>query len=174
MAHPQKPVGRLKLDLKCKFHMPKNKIWIWVIAGPGSKSDACPTGNQEVVGSTDGSGIILLLRLIMKYFLRPKERMWIEYRLASLSLLRKILLRLIGRGTDNNCDQQHNTTIYREFPLLRPPEIKIFYLLKTLFWKFKLFFSSFSTPSVHLIRDHLWDCPKVVFKTTFGQSQRWS
>ena len=46
--------------------------------------------------------------------------------------------------------------------------------LKTLFWKFKLFFSPFSTTSVHLIRDHLWDCPKVVFKTTFGQSQRWS
>ena len=25
-----------------------------------------------------------------------------------------------------------------------------------------------------LYQDHLWDCPKVVFKTTFGQSQRWS
>ena len=22
--------------------------------------------------------------------------------------------------------------------------------------------------------DHLWDCPKVVLKTTFGQSQKWS
>ena len=22
--------------------------------------------------------------------------------------------------------------------------------------------------------DHLWDCPKVVLKTTFGQPQRWS
>ena len=22
--------------------------------------------------------------------------------------------------------------------------------------------------------DHLWDCPEVVLKTTFGQSQRWS
>ena len=40
--------------------------------------------------------------------------------------------------------------------------------------KFKLFFSSFPTPSVHLIRDHLWDCTKVVLKTTFEQSQRWS
>ena len=64
--------------------------------------------------------------------------------------------------------------IYIEIPLLRPPKIKTSYLLKTLFAKFKLFFSSFSTPSVHLIRDHLWDCPKVVFKTTFGQSKRWS
>ena len=25
-----------------------------------------------------------------------------------------------------------------------------------------------------LYSDHLWDCPKVVLKTTFGQSQRWS
>ena len=65
-------------------------------------------------------------------------------------------------------------TKYSEIPLLRPPKIKTFYLLKTLFWKFKLFFSSFSTSTVHLNRDHLWDCTKVVFKTTFGQSQRWS
>ena len=64
--------------------------------------------------------------------------------------------------------------IYSEIPLLRPPKIETFSGLKTLFAKFKLFISSFSTPSVCLIRDHLWDCPKVVFKTTFGQSQRWS
>ena len=25
-----------------------------------------------------------------------------------------------------------------------------------------------------LYYDHLWNCPKVVLKTTFGQSQRWS
>ena len=49
---------------------------------------------------------------------------------------------------------------YSEIPLLRSPKIKTSYLLKTLFAKFKLFFSSFSTPSVPLIRDHLWDCPK--------------
>ena len=66
------------------------------------------------------------------------------------------------------------STLYSEIPLLRPPKIKTFYLLKTSFLKFKLFFSSFSTPSVHPIRDQLWDCPKVVFKTTFVQSQRWS
>ena len=64
--------------------------------------------------------------------------------------------------------------VYSEIPLLRPPKIKTFYPLKTLFWNFKLVFSSFSTTSVHLIRDHLWDCPKVVFQTTFGQSPRWS
>ena len=63
---------------------------------------------------------------------------------------------------------------YSEIPLLRPPKIKASYLLKTLFAKFELFFSSFSTPSVPLISDHLWDCPKVVLKTTFEQSQRWS
>ena len=63
---------------------------------------------------------------------------------------------------------------YSEIPILRPPKIKRFGKLKTLFAKFKLSVSSFFTPSVHLIRDHLWDCPKVVFKTTFEQSQRWS
>ena len=61
--------------------------------------------------------------------------------------------------------------IYSEISLLRPPEIKTSYLLKTLFVKFKLLFSLFSTPSVSLIRDHLWDCSKVVLKTTFVQSQ---
>ena len=63
---------------------------------------------------------------------------------------------------------------YREIPLWRQTKIKTFCQLKTLFAKLKLFFSSFSTPSVSLITDHLWNCPKVVFKTTFGQSQRWS
>ena len=58
-------------------------------------------------------------------------------------------------------------TIYSEIPLLRPPKIKASYLLKTLFAMFKLFFSLFSTPSVPLIRDHLWDCPKVVLKFHF-------
>ena len=51
------------------------------------------------------------------------------------------------------------SSIYSEIPLLRPPKIKTFYPLQTLFWNFKLFFSSFSTTSVHLIRDHFWDCP---------------
>ena len=63
---------------------------------------------------------------------------------------------------------------YSAIPLLRPPKIKTFYPLKTLFAKFKLFSYSFSTPSVSLNRDHRWDRPKVVLKTTFGQSQRWS
>ena len=65
-------------------------------------------------------------------------------------------------------------TTYSEIPLLRPPKIKTFFVLKTWFAEFKLLFSSFSRYSVPLIGDHLWDCPKVVFKTTFGQSQRWS
>ena len=29
-------------------------------------------------------------------------------------------------------------------------------------------------PLKFLYYDHLWDCPKVVLKTTFGQSQKWS
>ena len=52
-----------------------------------------------------------------------------------------------------------NITKYSAIPLLRLPKIKTFYLLKSLFWKFKLH-STFSTPIVHLIRDHLWDCSK--------------
>ena len=44
--------------------------------------------------------------------------------------------------------------------LLPPLKIKTFYPLKGLFAKFKLFFASFSTHSVSLIRDHIWDSPK--------------
>ena len=44
---------------------------------------------------------------------------------------------------------------YSEIPLLRPPKNKTFYLLKTLFAKLKLFFYSFSRPSVPRIRDQL-------------------
>ena len=40
---------------------------------------------------------------------------------------------------------------YSEIPLLRPPKIKICYLLTTLFWKFKLSF-----------KDHFWTVSKVV------------
>ena len=52
--------------------------------------------------------------------------------------------------------------IYIGIPLLRPPKIKTFDLLKILFAKFKLFFSSFSTPV------YLW------LETTFGTVQKWS
>ena len=52
---------------------------------------------------------------------------------------------------------------YSEIPLLRPPKIKAFYLLKTLSAKLKLFFASFSTLSVYL-----W------LETTFGTVQKWS
>ena len=44
---------------------------------------------------------------------------------------------------------------YSEIPLLRPPKIKTSDLSKILFAKVKLFFSSFSTPSVDLIGDLL-------------------
>ena len=54
--------------------------------------------------------------------------------------------------------------LYSEIPLLRPHKTETSYLLETSFEMFKLCFSSFSTPSVPLIRDHLWDCPKVVLK----------
>ena len=49
-------------------------------------------------------------------------------------------------------------SMYSEIPLLRPPKIKTSYLLKTLFARFKLLFSTFSMLSVPLIRDHLWEC----------------
>ena len=51
---------------------------------------------------------------------------------------------------------------YSEIPLLRPPKISTFYLLKTLFWKFKLFFSLF----LHQV--YIW------LETTFGTVQKWS
>ena len=50
--------------------------------------------------------------------------------------------------------------MYSEISILRPHKVKAFYLLKALFWKFKRFSFSFSSPSVYLIRDHLWDSPK--------------
>ena len=51
--------------------------------------------------------------------------------------------------------------IYSEIPLLRRSKIKTSYLLKTLFPKFKLFFSSFSTPSpVYLWLETTFDSPK--------------
>ena len=65
--------------------------------------------------------------------------------------------RLIGRKT---CKMKYIHIQYNEIPLLWPPKVNTSYLLKTLFEKLKLFFSSFPTPSLHLIRDHIWDCPK--------------
>ena len=53
-------------------------------------------------------------------------------------------------------------TRYSEIPLLRPPKIKTFCQLKTLFAKFKLYFSSFLHP-VYLS-----------LETTFGTVQKWS
>ena len=64
--------------------------------------------------------------------------------------------------------------IYSEIPLLRPPKIKTSYLLKTLFAKFKLFFIHFLHPVYLWLVTTFGTGPKVVFKTTFGQSQRWS
>ena len=92
----------------------------------------------------------------------PCNSRWLKMHLFSPLWLKDIGLIL--------CILTKNSLQFSEIPLLRPPKIKTFYPLKTLFAKFKLYFSSFSTPSVSLIRDHLWDCPKVVFKTTFGQS----
>ena len=82
--------------------------------------------------------------------------------------------KIIFKGHKVPSSINNNHYIYSEIPLLRPPKITTLYTLKILFARLKSFSSSFSTPSVSLIRDHLWDCPKVVFKTTFGQSQRWS
>ena len=59
-----------------------------------------------------------------------------------------------------NISLQVDWSKYSEIPLLRPPKMKTFCQLKTLFAKFKLFVLSFSSPSVSLIRDHLLDSPK--------------
>ena len=55
-----------------------------------------------------------------------------------------------------------NTALYSEIPLSRPAKMKTSCLLKTLFANFIFIFSSFSTPSVSIIRHYLWDCSKVV------------
>ena len=46
-----------------------------------------------------------------------------------------------------DCIWPKQDTIQDEIPLLRPPKIKTFGQLKTLFAKFRLFVSSFSSPS---------------------------
>ena len=53
--------------------------------------------------------------------------------------------------------------IYSEIPLLRPPKIKTYFLLITLFAQFKLFFF------LHFLHPvYLW------LETTFGTVQKWS
>ena len=61
---------------------------------------------------------------------------------------------------------------YSKIPLLRPPKIKTNSPLKSIFKKFHSFFL-FSCTKCLLERDHLWDCSKVVLKTTFEQPQMW-
>ena len=65
-------------------------------------------------------------------------------------------------------------TIYSKIPLLRPPKIKTNSPLKSIFKKCQSFFLCVFCTQCLLERDHLWDCSKVVFKTTFEQSQWWS
>ena len=104
-----------------------------------------------------------------------KYRIWVLIRtilMRQYLIVGKLKGRVSERGQANNWFQsfrgfaKHRLTcfmLYSEISLLRPPKIKTSYLLKILFSKFKLFFSSFATFSLPLIRDHLWDCPKVVF-----------
>ena len=63
---------------------------------------------------------------------------------------------------------------YSEILLLRPPKIQTNSPLKSIFKKFQSFFLCVFSTQCLLEGDHLWDCSKVVFKTTFEQSQRWS
>ena len=51
------------------------------------------------------------------------------------------------------------------------PLFKINPLSRTIFFRPKLFLPLFCVP---LKRNHHWHCPKLVFKTTFGQCQMWS
>ena len=64
--------------------------------------------------------------------------------------------------------------MYSEIPLLRPPKFKTNSPLKSIFKKFQSFFRCVFCTQCLLERDHLWDCSKVVLKTTFEQSKRWS
>ena len=92
-----------------------------------------------------------------------------SYKLPGRLRHRRAKIRQYTNAECPNIKYNEGTVKFRYYDHLK---IKTFYPLKTLFAKFKLFFSSFSTPSVSLIKDHLWDCPKVVLKTPFGQPQR--
>ena len=63
----------------------------------------------------------------------------------------------INPSNNTHSDFQQTNVKYSEILLLRPSKTNTSYLLKTLFAKFKLFFSSFSTPSEHLIRDQMFE-----------------
>ena len=63
---------------------------------------------------------------------------------------------------------------YSKIPLLRPPKIRTNSPLKSIFKKCQSFFLCVFCTQCFLERDHLWDCSKVVLKTTLKQSQRWS
>ena len=75
----------------------------------------------------------------------------------------------VAGGTKNNI-----LYIYSKIPLLRPPKIKTNSPLKSIFKKFQSFFLWVFCTQCLLERDHLWDCSKVVLKTSFEQSQRWA
>ena len=64
--------------------------------------------------------------------------------------------------------------LYSKIPLLRPPKSKTNSPLKSIFKKFQSFFLCVFCTQCLLERDHLWECSKVVLKTTFEHSQRWS
>ena len=64
--------------------------------------------------------------------------------------------------------------IYSKIPLLRPPKIKTTSPLKSIFKRCQSFFLCVFCTRCLLEKVHHWDCSKVVLKTTFEQSQRWS
>ena len=64
--------------------------------------------------------------------------------------------------------------MYSKIPLSRSPKIKTNYPLNSIFKKFQSFLLCVFCTQCLLKRDHLWDCSKVVIKTTFEQSQKWS
>ena len=63
---------------------------------------------------------------------------------------------------------------YSKIPLLRPPKVKTNSTLKSIFKKLQSFILCVFCTQCFLERDHLWNCSKVVLKTTFEQSQKWS
>ena len=81
---------------------------------------------------------------------------------------------LIQLGSFQSHNINYSWTLYSKIPLLRPPKIKTNSPLKSTFKKCQSFFLCDFCTQCLLEGDHLWDCSKVVIKTTFEQSQRWS
>ena len=105
---------------------------------------------ENHIGKTGGCRVYMFFSFV------PKTYLW-------------VLVRTAHRGSSN----------YRPHSMFGANTVKFHYIktnspLKSIFKKFQPFFLCVFCIQCLLERDHLWDCSKMVLKTTFEQSQRWS